>query len=121
MVPKNSDSTATTAYGKTLETPIPYSFNWTEYADGASLAAAGDGLSIEEQVKVRNVERKSKARQAALTAALDAAGIVKPDIKNDEQLRLKEFVKVLMSSGKYTDEQARALASSTLGVEWETE
>jgi hypothetical protein len=119
MVPKTLTTETATAYGKKLDNPVPYSYAWEEYANPAEMLAAGDGLSAEEQVKVRNVERKSKARQSALTAALEAAGISKPDIKTDEQLRLKEFVKVLMSSGKYTEDAARALASSTLGVEWE--
>lgn len=118
MKNKTKTATAKNAYGKTLPKPVTYSFDWSEYENTAEQKAANDMLNDEEQRKARNTSRKSKARQASLTAALTAVGIVKPDIKNDEQLRLREFVKVLMSSGKYTDEAARALAAETLGVEW---
>jgi hypothetical protein len=121
MKNKNKSAVAKNAYGKTLPKPVPYSFDWTEYENTAEQKAANDMLTDDEQRKARNTSRKSKARQASLTAALLAVGIVKPDIKNDEQLRLREFVKVLMSSGKYTDEAARQLASETLDVKWADE
>lgn len=118
MTKKTATSEAKTAYGKTLETPVAYSYDWEIYDTFAELVAAKDELTNDEQVKVRNVEHQSNARQKALTAALDAAGIEKPTLENDEQLRLKEMFKVLMSSKKYTEDAARAMASSTLGIEW---
>lgn len=114
----NDSSTTNTAYGNKLDTPIAYKFSYNAYETPNELTAANDQLTLDEQVKVRNDQRKSKARQAALTAALDAAGIVKPTIENDEQLRLREMFKVLMASKKYSEEQARALASTTLGIDW---
>jgi LPS O-antigen subunit length determinant protein (WzzB/FepE family) len=118
---KVATSTATTAYGKKLDAPINYEYKWSTYANIDELRTAKDELTDEEQVKVRNTERQNNARQKALQAALDAAGIVKPTIENDEQLRLRDMFKVLMSSKKYTEEQARDLASTTLGIEWATE
>ena len=75
-------------------------------------------MTLDEQRKQRNTDRQNNARQKALSAALDAAGIVKPNLENDEQLRLREFFKVVMSSKKYTEQQARELASTTLGIAW---
>lgn len=118
MENKTGKSTATTAYGSKLETPIAYEFSYQAYQNIDEVKAANDLLTDEEVVKVRNTERLSNARQKALQAALDAAGIVKPTIENDEQLRLREMFKVLMASKKYSEEQARALAATTLGIEW---
>lgn len=118
MVEKTKTTEARTAYGKTLDTPVSYSYKWNEYPDNDTLVAAKDEMTLDEQRKKRNDERESKARQAALSAALTAAGIVKPDINNDDQVRLREFFKVIMSSKKYTEQQARELAAEQLGVEW---
>lgn len=118
MEKKTLTARAETAYGKKLESPIDYTYTFDVYADGAELQAAKDELTLDEQVKVRNTERQSNARQKALAAALDAAGIVKPTIENDEQLRLRDMFKVLMSSKRYTEEAARELAATTLGLTW---
>jgi len=118
MENKSLTAKAETAYGKKLDTAIEYSYTFTAYQNGDELVAAKDELTLDEQVKVRNVERQSNARQKALAAALDAAGIVKPTIENDEQLRLRDMYKVLMSSKRYTEEQARELAATTLGLTW---
>lgn len=119
MENKTEKSVSETAYGKKLDAPIGYQFSYTIYKDGDELVAAKDELTIAEQVKIRNTERKNNARQKALTAALDAAGIVKPTIENDDQLRLRETFKNLMSSKKYTEEAAKELAAQVLGLTWE--
>lgn len=124
MVEKNGTSEAKTAYGKQLATPISYDYKWTIYEDGSALVAAKDELTIDEQVKVRNTERQNNARQKALAAALDAAGIVKPTAENDPQVGLRDMFRTLQTaktldgSRKYTDEKAREVASAMLGVEW---
>ena len=118
MENKEATSEAKTAYGKVLDAAIKYDYKWTAYQTIAEVEAANDRLTDDETIKVRNTERQSNARQKALTAALDAAGIVKPSLENDEQLRLREMFKVLMSSKKYTEDEARTLASTTLGIEW---
>jgi hypothetical protein len=107
------------AYGKTLATEIPYEGSFTAYENINEVRSANDMPSDATVIKWRNQERKSKARQASLTAALDAAGIVKPTIENDEQLRLRDMFKVLMSSKKYTEDAARELAATTLGLTWD--
>jgi hypothetical protein len=118
MENKTGTSEAKTAYGKVLDTPIAYTYDYSIYANGAELVAAKDELTIDEQVKVRNSERQINARQKALKVALDAAGIVAPTLENDEQLRLREMFKVLMSSKRYDEATARTLAATTLGIEW---
>lgn len=117
MKTKTQTATAKTAYGKTLETPINYTFSVEEYETHAEVVANKDELTAEETVKVRNVERTNNARQKALTAALDAAGIVKPTIENDEQFRLRKMFDIFKASG-HTDESAKAAASAALNIEW---
>lgn len=118
MENKTGTATAKTAYGKTLDSAITYDYKYSVYADIAEVKAANDLLTDDEIVKVRNTERQANARQKALTAALDAAGIVKPTLENSEQLQLQTVFKALMASKRYTEEAARALASQTIGVEW---
>jgi alcohol dehydrogenase class IV len=120
MVKKTGKATAKVAYGKTLATPIDYVFDWDEYADNDEMARANDLLTLDEQRKTRNTDRKSTARQASLTVALEAAGIKKPDINNDPQLRLRNMVTILMAGENGLDEAtARQVASSTLNIEWD--
>jgi hypothetical protein len=110
-------ATAKTAYGKTLDTPIDYTFNWDNYTGYVEVRDAKDELSEDEVVKVRNGERKAKARQAALTEALDKAGIKKPTLEDDPQFRLRSMYNILIAAKKSPTE-ARDLASKTLGIEW---
>jgi hypothetical protein len=108
-----------TAYGKELDTPIAYEFTVDLFDTFAELQAAKAELTGAEQVKARNAKIVAAARSAAMNAALAAAGYEKPTAENDEQTRLKDMFKVLMTSKRYTEEQARDLAASTLGLTWE--
>lgn len=124
MENKTGTSVATTAYGKKLDAPISYDYSWAAYGNGPELVAAKDELTLDEQVKVRNTERQNNARQKALQAALDAAGIVRPTAENDPQIGLRDMFKTLQTaklpdgSRRYTDAQAREIAATTLGVDW---
>lgn len=118
MKQQNETAVAKTAYGKTLENPIEYGFGWQDYSAFAELVSAGDTLSEDEQVKVRNQERKAAARQAALSKALDDAGIVKPTTENDPQLRLKKMFQLFVDNGM-SQADAKVAASNALGYEWE--
>ena len=117
-------SVAKTAYSKTLETPLPYDYKWSVYETDEELVAAKDEMTLEEQRKQRNTDRQNNARQKALQAALDNAGIVKPTAENDPQIGLRDMFKTLQTAKlpdgtrRYSDEQARSIASQTLGVEW---
>lgn len=135
MENKTDSSTAATANKKTLPTPLEYSYSWTEYQTDEELVAAKDEMTLEEQRKARNTQRLNNARQKALQKALDDAAkafeaangkdvpnpYLKPTLENDDQLRLKEMFKVLMSSKRYTEEAARELAAQSLGIAWATE
>jgi len=119
MKSKSGKATAVKAYKQKLDSPVTFTFDYETYENISEVKAAKDEPSDSEVVKFRNAQRKANARAKALTAQLDAMGIKKPTIENDEQLRLEEMFKVLMSSKKYTEEAARELASSTLGIEWD--
>jgi hypothetical protein len=112
-------ATAKTAYGKLLDTPIDYEFNWENYTGYDEVKAANDELSQDEVVKVRNAEKKAKARQAALTSILEKNGIKKPTLENDPQFRLRSMYNILIAAKKSHGE-ARDLASKTLGLAWDT-
>ena len=121
---KTGQSVVTTAWGKKVEPPISYEYQYSIYVDGPELVASKDELTLDEQVKVRNIERQNNARQKALQAALDAAGIVKPTAETDPQIALRDMVKSLLTSKlpdgtrRYTEAQARDIASTNLGVDW---
>jgi hypothetical protein len=121
MVQKTFKSKAFNAYGNKLDSPLSYEGNYNAFENIGEVRASNAYPSDGEVVKFLNAKSKAKARAAAMTAALDAIGIVKPTLENDEQLRLKEMFKVLMSSKKYTEDAARTLASDTLGIEWDDE
>lgn len=108
-----------TAHGKPLPAPIPYTFSWDVYENTAEQKAANDMLSDGEQLKARNAQKKANARTKALNAALEAAGIEKPTIENDDLLRLKTVYKGIVASKKHSDEKARELALLGAGLdEW---
>lgn len=108
---------AETAYGKSIE-PIKYEGSFVSFEDIAEVRTANEYPSDAEVVKFVNAQRKANSRQKALNTALDAAGIIKPNLENDEQLRLKEMFKVLKADGKKSDEEARSIASTVLGIQW---
>lgn len=119
MVVKTFKSVAYSAYKKKLEKPLKYSGDYKAYESIEEVRAANDFPSDKEIVRLKNAAQLAKAKAAAKTAGLDAIGVVKSTIENDKQMALREFVKVLMSSKKYTLEAARALAAQHLGYEWE--
>jgi len=118
VVHQTKTAVARTAYGKTLDTPISYSFEWDEFSGKDELIAAKQELTLEEQLKVRATEAQNNARQKALTAALDAAGIVKPNIENDPQFRLRKMFDLFKANG-LSDNDARTAASNALTIDWE--
>lgn len=131
MLQKSKTTSTSKAYKKSLPKPLKYSFTWDAYpltAEGeAEFIAAKAELTIKEQIKAVNAAAKAAARSTAQTAALEAAGIVRPTAENDEQVRLRDCFKNLMTAKtktgekKYTEAQARALASDLCEVEWPDE
>jgi hypothetical protein len=104
------------AYGKAI-TPLKYETAYDAYEGISEVRAANDYPSDADVVKFLNAQRKANARQKAMQAAWDAAGLIKPTLENDEQLRLKSMFKILVAAGK-SESEAKTLASATLGIEW---
>lgn len=121
MIEKTKDDAkAERGRGKTFP-EITYAYKWLEFPTDTKegeeeFRAANATLTIQEQIKVRNGENQTKARTAALNAALDAAGIEKSDINNDDQYRLKKMFEVLQSTKLYTDEKCWEMAETNCNV-----
>ena len=110
-------SAAENAYGKKLDTPVKYSFSFDAYETIEEIKTANDMPKDSEIVSFRNNQRKANARQQSLQAALDAAGIVRPTLENDEQLRLRKMYDIFVANGS-SHEEARASASAALNLQW---
>jgi hypothetical protein len=131
-VKQNTLETKTeTAWGKSLKdyeaTPdrpvranVPYTVKWTTYENIGEVRAANDYPSDEDVVKFLNAKRKNSERTKAMNTALVNAGYPKPTLENDPQLRLRQMYAVLIAAKK-TEDEARAIAAATLGVEWDDE
>ena len=105
---------------------IDYEFSWQVYPSEQDMLDANDGLSLKEQLKVRNDAAKTTARQAANAAAILAAGIVAPNAENDPQFRLKQVYEgiygKLRANGMEHDEahaKARTKAAEFLEEDWD--
>jgi len=108
------------AYGKPLAVALPYEAEFDSFESIAEVNAANAYPKDADIVDFLNAKAKANARQKGMQVALDAAGIIKPTLENDGQLRLRSMLKILVAAGK-TEDEAKALASATLGIEWETE
>jgi hypothetical protein len=106
------------AYGKPLATPIKFGGTYEAFESRDEIVAARKDLSDKEIVDVVNNKEKANARQKAMQAALDAAGIVKPTLETDTQLRLRKMYDVLVANGS-THDEARAIAATTLKLTWD--
>ena len=71
-------------------------------------------LDEKDILKVVNDARKANARQKAMQDALDNAGVVKPTLESSPELQLRNMVKSLVASGKYTEETATQFAKAAL-------
>lgn len=119
MEQKKGESVATTAWGEKLDKPVTYQYSWTAFENMSELRAANAYPSDDDVVKFVNAARQTSERQKAWAATMDALGKVKPTAENNEQVRLRDMYKVLMTSKRYSESQARELAASTLGIEWQ--
>jgi hypothetical protein len=63
-----------------------------------------------------NNARKANARQKAMQKALDDAGVIKPTMEDDDELKISSIVKGLLASKKYDEAGARQLAKQMLGI-----
>lgn len=111
------NATTETAYGKPLTSPIPYSGKYQAFENVDEVRNVGEMPSDDELVTYANNKRKAAARSKSLTQALADAGFEKPTLESDTQLQLRTLYKVFIAAKK-SPEEARALASNTLGIEW---
>lgn len=111
-------ATSNTAYGKKLDTPIEFEFRYMAYETKAEVEAAGELLSDQEIVDYRNEGRLSKARTKQQGIEWEKAGIKKPTLE-DPVFAMKEFYRVLMGSKRYTEAQAKEIASTHAGIPWQ--
>jgi hypothetical protein len=108
------DGTMENAYGKQLPTPIPFNGSYDAFENYEEVKSANELPSNDEVLAFVNNKKKANARQKAMQAALEAAGIEKPTLENDKDLQWKTMYKSLIASGKYTEEKARELTSDML-------
>ncbi len=117
MVTEKFEGVIENAYGKKLDTPIKFEGTYDAFESYDEVKSKNELPKDSEITDFVNNRRKANARQKSMQAALDAAGIVKPTLENDAQLRLREMYKVLVAGGK-SEAEARTLAAATLGTDW---
>ena len=106
------------AYGKKLESPIKFGGQYDAFENIAEVNSAIAYPKDKEIVDFLNTKEKANARQKAMQAALDAAGIVKPTLETDSQLRLRKMYDILVANGS-SEAEAKAIAATTLGLSWD--
>jgi hypothetical protein len=116
MQTKKFSGVSENAYGKPIA-PLKYETSFEAFDNADEIRSAGEWPKDTDVVKFVNAQRKANARQKAMQAAWDAAGLIKPTLENDEQLRLKSMHKIFVAAGK-SETEARTLASAALGIEW---
>jgi hypothetical protein len=101
--------------GHAVVSELKYSDTYEEYTDYAQVPK-DEKLTEADMLKKVNDDRRNNARQKAMQAALDKAGVIKPTMEDDDELKIASIVKGLVASKKYNDEQARQLAKQMLGL-----
>jgi hypothetical protein len=113
------DAKAETAWGKAID-PVPYSGSYQAFETIDEIRNVGEFPSDKDIINFVNANRKASARSKALVEALKAAGHEQPTLENNVLMQLKQLYKVYIAAKK-SDEEARMLAATTLGVEWPTD
>lgn len=127
------DGTISSAYGRSLATKLDFDGTYDAFGpdkDVRKYTAADWDAAVEEirafeggkefpsnedLVNFVNNKRLANARQKAMTATLDAAGIKKPTLE-DPQVRFEQMVKILTMSGQ-TESEAKATAAAALNYQ----
>lgn len=110
------------ARGQEFNPKVEFPFDVRVIESTDELVALKLELTLAEQLKVRNAQEVTRARQAGQDAMLDSMGIEKQDANNNDQIRIRDMVKNLMTSPKYKAlgrEAAIAKAEDTLDIVWE--
>lgn len=114
MKTETFSGTVENAYGQALTAPIKFSGSFDAFESIEEVKEKNEYPKDSEIVNFVNAKSKASKRQAAMTAALDAAGITKPDL-SDSGVQLKTMVKVLVAAGK-SEAEATQIAKVTLGL-----
>lgn len=115
MKAQKFQGTVSSAYGKELTTPVSFSGQFDEYESFDEAKAANDLLSNDEHLNAINAKRKAAARAKATTAALDAAGVQKPDPNSPEVLK-ETMIKNLVKLQGLSEDVARSMVEGMLAA-----
>ena len=109
----NFTFTVATAYGEAID-PITCTAEYETVAsfDEIPPKEMPDSADI---LKLVNASRKASARATATAKALRDAGYDKPTLADSAELRLREMVKIFVSTGN-TEEVATQKAKAALGM-----
>jgi hypothetical protein len=126
---KKVSGVAKSAYGKPLHildteskvklpkgSTLKFAGEYNEYESADELKERNIWPNDDQIVKWVNRDARNNARNKAQTIAFDAAGIIKPTIENDEMLRLRDMVKILVASGQ-TEDAAKVAAAAMLNID----
>lgn len=120
----------TDAAGNPGPATLNYAGEFPKYGTPEDVRAANAWPDDKKIVKFVNRDAQSKAKSAAMAAAVESAGLVKPTIANDPQLRLKDaadsyFANLLAKNPAMDKDEARSIArakaSEFLEIEWDDE
>jgi hypothetical protein len=106
------------AQGNPLPAVVPYEAEFDEFENIEDVKAAGEMPNEQDMVDTANEKRKAAARAKKIAETLTALGIVKPNLENDPQERLRKMVEVLVKNGE-EPAAARLIASQVLKIDWE--
>lgn len=115
MKTETFSGTIENAYGKPLATAVKFEGSYEAFENHSELVAQNELPSNQEIVDFKNNQRKANARQKAMAEALKLAGIEKPTLENDADLRFATLVKTIVASGK-SKEVAEQTARTILGM-----
>lgn len=120
------DGEIRSAYGRKLlenkweegKTPVEVITYETRYEKVTSFdkIPADEMPNNDSIVDIVNNKRKANARQKAMQTAQDNAGVIKPTMEDDDELKIKSIVIGLVASKHYDESQARALARKMLNL-----
>lgn len=102
------------AYGNKLPKPLAFEGSYDAFESYDSIPEK-ELPSQDEILNFVNNKIKANARQKSMNEVLSSNNIVKPTLADSPELQVSTMAKVLLASGKYTQEQAEALAKQTLG------
>lgn len=111
MKTETFSGTIENAYGKPLPEPVKFNGTFEAFQSIDEVRSKNEYPKDTEIVNFVNARAKANARQKAMQAALDAAGIEKPTLENDKSLQYKTMLKTLVASGK-SEAEADAIARS---------